>query len=260
MNKSYVITSFDLQAEMGIFKKPDTNNNLCLTFNMLHKPAFLGILGAIVGLSGYKEWGMLPEYYVMFNHLHIGIQPIGSINGFFQKTFISFNNSTGMASNEKGGNLTVSEQVLINPAYRCYVMLDTNDPLEKSLLDNILKSEAVYLPYMGKNEYYAWWDNAKVYDDYKPFDYKRKFRVANLFRKKDAVSGHVARAKLDFTTKKSESSFFFFERLPVGFDENLHQYSYGDFVYSNAYFDPDADIVDRSSLYDLGDETIVQLL
>lgn len=51
------VISFDLFADFGFFKKPFSNEklDLYLTFNMLHKPALLGILGAILGLSGYKK-------------------------------------------------------------------------------------------------------------------------------------------------------------------------------------------------------------
>ena len=52
MNK---VISIDLKADFGFFKKPDTNDPIYLTFNMLHKPALLGILGAILGLMGFSE-------------------------------------------------------------------------------------------------------------------------------------------------------------------------------------------------------------
>ena len=52
MNNQRLI-SFDIQADFGFFKKPDYNDGVLLTYNMLHKPALLGILGAI----GKKENG-----------------------------------------------------------------------------------------------------------------------------------------------------------------------------------------------------------
>ena len=48
------LISFDLKAEFGFFKKPDIND-IYLTYNMLHKPALLGILGAVIGLQGYQK-------------------------------------------------------------------------------------------------------------------------------------------------------------------------------------------------------------
>jgi CRISPR-associated protein Cas5h len=50
---NFKLVSFDLKADFGFFKKPDINDGLYLTYNMLHKPTLLGILGAIVGLQGY---------------------------------------------------------------------------------------------------------------------------------------------------------------------------------------------------------------
>ena len=57
------IISFDLRADFACFKKPDINEGTILTFNSLHKPALLGVLGAIVGLKGYNKRGEFPEYY-----------------------------------------------------------------------------------------------------------------------------------------------------------------------------------------------------
>ena len=54
MNNQRLI-SFDIQADFGFFKKPDYNDGVLLTYNMLHKPALLGILGAIIGLRGYRK-------------------------------------------------------------------------------------------------------------------------------------------------------------------------------------------------------------
>ena len=62
MNNQRLI-SFDIQADFGFFKKPDYNDGVLLTYNMLHKPALLGILGAIIGLRGYQKKGEWPEYY-----------------------------------------------------------------------------------------------------------------------------------------------------------------------------------------------------
>ena len=56
MNNQRLI-SFDIQADFGFFKKPDYNDGVLLTYNMLHKPALLGILGAIIGLRGYRKKG-----------------------------------------------------------------------------------------------------------------------------------------------------------------------------------------------------------
>ena len=70
------LISFDLQADFGFFKKPDYNDGMLLTYNMLHKPALLGLLGAVIGLQGYRKKGELPEYYQHLEELSVGIEPL----------------------------------------------------------------------------------------------------------------------------------------------------------------------------------------
>lgn len=132
---------------MGFFKKPDINDGIYLTYNMLHKPALLGILGAIVGLKGHEKEGVLPEYYCKLQDLKVAVQPLESDNGNYTKEVITYNNGTGFASNEAGGNLIVKEQTLIKPSYRCYLLLNTNDETEKRIYENIMSYRAEYIPY-----------------------------------------------------------------------------------------------------------------
>lgn len=54
MNNQRLI-SFDIQADFGFFKKPDYNDGVLLTYNMLHKPALLGILGGYYRFAGLSE-------------------------------------------------------------------------------------------------------------------------------------------------------------------------------------------------------------
>ena len=147
------LISIDLFADFGMLKKPDTNEPVYLTFNMLHKPALLGILGAITGLKGFEKKGELPEYYLKFKDLKIGIQPLNHENGNYQKTIIAYNNTTGMASKETGGNLIVTEQTLIAPAFRCYFLLNEENELHNQLKSNLSTYQAEYIPYLGKNEF-----------------------------------------------------------------------------------------------------------
>ena len=84
------LISFIIKADKGFLKKPDINDGIYLTYNMLHKPAILGILGAIIGLEGYKQNGVLPEYYLKLKDIPIGIKPMGDEKGNFQKTLISY--------------------------------------------------------------------------------------------------------------------------------------------------------------------------
>jgi CRISPR-associated protein Cas5h len=256
MASNQKLISFDLKAEMGFFKKPDINSGVCLTYNMLHKPALLGILGAIAGLQGYQKNGELPDYYRQLNHLRVGIMPLGSNNGNFQKDIITYNNGTGFASSESGGNLMVTEQMILKPSYRCYLLLNLDVSEEKTLYDRIWKKEAEFLPYMGKNDFSAWWDNVVEYSQFAEFDFDRDYKISTIFAKDNAVSGYEKKMTSMFSDSATEIKFLYFEKLPVSFDEKLLQYEYKDFVYSNFPFRKDMVL---EGLYRLDNKEIIQL-
>lgn len=258
MSSNQKLISFDLKAEMGFFKKPDINDGIYLTYNMLHKPALLGIVGAIVGLQGYQKNGEFPEYYQKLKHLKIGISPLDSDKGNFSKDIVAYNNGTGFASSEAGGNLIIREQILIKPSYRCYLLLNVDEATERVLYERILKHEAEFLPYMGKNDFSAWWENAQEHQ-FISFVGNRNYKVASIFAKTEAVSGQIVRSMSMFSKESKEPVYIYFERLPIGFDEQLYQYNYADFVYSNATFSKEMDMSAAGDFYDIGDGVIIQL-
>lgn len=245
------VISFDLKAEFGFLKKPFSNEklDLYLTFNMLHKPALLGILGAIAGLKGFKENGKLPEYYEKLNDtIRVGIEPLEESNkkyhekGMISKTSIKYNNSVGYASREEGGNLIVHEQVLINPAFRCYLLLNEENETHLSLYNKIKNVEAEYLPYWGKNEFSAWWEKESVleYDfiDISKGQPESIYRISSIFFHTDFKN---EKGEIIFDILNMEENFTYFERLPVEYEkvENSFQYKLyktdkeEKFVYSN---------------------------
>ncbi len=232
------LISIDLFADFGMLKKPDTNEPVYLTFNMLHRPALLGIVGAIIGEGGFKEKGVLPDYYLNLNeNLKIGIRPLNHENGNFQKTIITYNNTTGMASQEEGGNLMVTEQTLISPAFCCYFLLDLENELHKKIDENFKNQKAEYIPYLGKNEFSAWWEN---YTDY-PFDFftpSESFKIASMFVKEKFIKEGKEEEYFDLFSDLSGvgNSFMYFERLPIGYEEiapKHYQYEYENFAYTD---------------------------
>lgn len=259
MDTNQRLISFDLKAEMGFLKKPDINDGIYLTYNMLHKPSLLGILGAIAGMKGYEKNGEFPEYYNKLKHLKVGIQPLNSDKGNYNKEIVSYNNTTGFASNEEGGNLIVTEQILLKPAYRCYLLLNLDSEDEKTLYDRILSYNAEFLPYLGKNDFSAWWINGMEYNQVIKFDFSHEYKIASVFAKTNAVSGYIARSMSMFSAQSKEVTFIYFEKLPVGFDENLYQYSYADFVYSNSLFKADMNMSEAGEFYRISEKEIVQL-
>lgn len=225
------LISFDLKADFAFFKKPDYNAGLQLSYNMLHKPALLGILGAIIGLEGYKEKGKLPEYFEQLKHLQIGIMPLAHENGNYQKTVLRYTNGVGYAN--KDGNLLVDETMLIAPAYRCFVLLNMDNELEVKIYHSILKQEAVFIPYLGKNEFQAWIEEPKDNEFEQIEINKASFALDSLFIKSGIVQQQKVEPEINFDFSVSGGSFTYFERLPIGFNEELMQYEMGEFAFTD---------------------------
>jgi len=244
------LISFTIKAEKGFLKKPDINEGIYLTYNMLHKPALLGILGAIIGLEGYKKNEQMPEYYKELKDIPVGVAPVGDEKGNFQKTKITYSNTTGMASNEAGGNLIVTEQTLIKPSYKIYLLLDLEKENEKKLYQNIKEQKAEYLPYLGKNDYSLWWDKEEVeeYDEWELFNKKSNFSISTLFKKDEAIVNYIAKAMGRRALAGQKNDFNYFERLPFNLNEKLFQYNYADFAYSNVILEEEVK-VNSNNLY-----------
>lgn len=259
------LISFDINADFGFLKKPDTNEPIYITYNMLHKPALLGILGAIIGLKGFKtalETGRkkkrnyVPEYYEKLKELPIGIQPLNSENGNYSKMIIRYNNSVGYASKEQGGNLLIDEQTLIKPSYRCFLLLDLEIELQNKLYLNLKNKEAEYLPYLGKNDFSIWWSNFKDNYEVKPFDYTHNFKISSLIKKTEPLAAEIAEAMGRVGRDQTKNQFLYFERLPIGYRLDLMQYNFEDFAYTNAFLKM---VYKLDNLYQINENECVQL-
>ncbi|GET29445.1 type I-B CRISPR-associated protein Cas5b [Prolixibacter sp. SD074] len=241
------VISFDLYADMGFLKKPDINEKIYLTYNMLHKPCVLGILGAIAGLKGFTKNNEFPEYYTKLKDIPVGIKPIGKgcERGNFTKNVTTYTNTIGFANTD--GNLIVSEQTLIHPAYRIFLSLDLGKEDEQILYDHIRQQEAVFIPYLGKNDYSAWWSKEDVKDendnvliqgvkeyDILQDDFNYDYKVETVFIKQKAVVESLVDENDDddFSDNFQISDFgtyVYFEKLPTKYNEELYQYDYADF-------------------------------
>ena len=221
------LISFTIKSDFGMFKKPDVNDKIFITYNMIHKPYLLGILGAIMGYGGHaqektvSDKQIFADYYEKLKNLRVAIAPSDSNGGIFKKEFIIFNNTTN------GQIANIAEQTLINPAYRIYIELDD----KIGLIDKLKNHEAVYPPYMGKNEFSLWWDDFKVHKNFKKIEQKEEFQVKTIIKKPENFV-----LKNSGYKERTTNYFYLFERLPIGFDEDLKQYLYHDFLYTNAVF------------------------
>jgi CRISPR-associated protein Cas5h len=264
------VISFDLFADMGFLKKPDINEKIYLTYNMLHKPCVLGILGAIAGLEGFKQNNVLPDYYEKLQHIPVGIKPIGDgcENGNFSKNVTTYTNTIGFANAD--GNLIISEQTLINPAYRIFLLLDTDMEYEKLLYDRIRNQQAEFIPYLGKNDYSAWWYAKDIEDEkgellfqgvreynFQKFEGGEEFNIETVFIKENPLVDNVVehRARMRKNLSFLNGSFMYFEKLPVGYNEDLYQYDYADFAFTDWRLSKDSYL---ENLY-RADNLIIQL-
>jgi CRISPR-associated protein Cas5h len=255
------IISIDFFADFGMLKKPDTNEPVYLTFNMVHKPALLGILGAIIGEKGFEKNGVLPEYYEVFKSLKLGITPLKHENGNYSKTVIKYNNTTGFASEEEGGNLMVDEQTLIAPAFRCHILTDNTNEKHQKLIQYLKQVYAEYLPYLGKNEFSLWWENYHEYSfsEFEPHD---SFKINSLFIKEESLhDGKLQTYFLPFLNfaNNNGNTFSYFENLPIGYNRDLFQYEYKNFAFTDYDLKTDYSLPKEFPLVKLDTNEIIQL-
>jgi len=241
------LVSFIIKSEFGMFKKPDINDKIFITYNMIHKPYILGILGAIMGYEGHSQnldKTKMPQYYENLKDIRIAISPSSANGGIFKKEFIIFNNTTN------GAISNITEQTLVKPAYRIYLELDDENSEHKKLIDNLKNNEAIYPPYMGKNEFSLWWDNFHIHSKFEKIENVEKFQVKSIIKKPENFV-----LKNSGYKERTTNYFYLFERLPIGFDEYLKQYIYHEFLYTNAIFKSDNNL---ENLYEC-DEGVICL-
>ena len=192
------LVSIDFQSDFGFFRKPETNNTLNVSYNILHKPAVLGLMGAIIGLKGYQRKGELPEYYEKLKDIKVGITPLDHENGNFTKTPIKYSNTVGYANARS--NFLTEELTLIAPKYRVFLMLNDSDKEQKQLLENLEGGKSEFIPYFGKNEFSAWWDkdSFEIYEFKVPENIKESIKIDTMFLKNQILKDNVEQVELDF--------------------------------------------------------------
>lgn len=260
------LVSINIKSDFGFLKKPDTNDPIYLTFNMLHKPSLLGILGAVIGERGFQKHGEMPEYYTKLKSIKVSIAPLEENgkayheNGNFAKTVIKYNNTTGLASEEEGGNLMVTEQALVAPAFKCWILLNMEKETEAKIYSYLKANKAEYLPYMGKNEYSLWWDNFKEYE-FEAFIPEGIFRIDSLFIKEIPVKDGKFETLFQLDISSTEvTNYLYFERLPVHYEETkLFQYEYENFAFTNWPLKQNYILPSEYKLYKLSSDEIIQL-
>lgn len=208
-----------------MFKKPDINDKIFITYNIIPKTYVFGILGAIMGYEGYAQNSdktKMPEFYEKLKDIRVAIAPSDKNGGILKKEFILFNNTCN------GETKNITEQTLVNPAYDIYIEIDEG---HNELLKRLKAKEAEFLPYMGKNEFSLSWDNFHEHTVFEKVKQKEQFQVLTIIPKDENFvlknSGH---------RERTTNYFYLFERLPVDWSDNPRQYKYQEFLYTNAVF------------------------
>jgi len=228
---------FELSGKSACFRKPDVNQYAYFTYNNIHKPALLGLCGAILGLGGYiqlhnKNRGFkegkkgyddgFPEFYEKLKHLKFAIIPLAP-HGYFSKKIQVFNNSVGYASKEMGGNLIVREQWLENPIWQIMILDDGTDEYEK-LREYLLAKRCEFIPYLGKNDHPATIKDVKEITLSSELVLDEGNYMDSLFIKQSEINGYE---------REGEMPFVFQEVSPMRLQEEFHFYEYETLCFTN---------------------------
>ncbi|AGL00110.1 type I-B CRISPR-associated protein Cas5b [Desulfoscipio gibsoniae] len=235
---------FTLSGPAACFRQPDVNTQVYFTYNNIHKVALLGLLGAVLGLSGYRnaklhgqEERVFPEFYEVLSSLLVSVVPNGK-NGYFTKKIQYFNNSVGYASKEKGGNLQVREQWLENPSWTIFLAQhNLDDVVWDKLCSNLLQGQCVYIPYLGRNDFPAQIEDVLMVE----LSPSRQSRIDSLF---------LYEGDLKALDGGGPSRYLFVETAPIGLVPNYNFYEFRRYVFTNGTI-PEAAL--PSFLYTDGD-------
>lgn len=181
------VLKFNLSGKFAFFKN-EVMNDMYDTYPHIHKPALLGLFGAMLGYNGYaqtqKVFGTkeieFPEYYEKLKDLKIAIVPKKQS---FTKVLETFTNTTSMfnrvtvmkpkvkkedteeveekeekvkgekTENKVGSNLIVQQFWLENPSWDIYLVIDNDE--SKKIEDSVLNYKSVYSLYLGANNHFA---------------------------------------------------------------------------------------------------------
>ena len=229
------------QGETAFFKKPDVNTFLYFTYGNIHKVALLGLLGAVMGLKGYsaqKTEEVYPEFYEQLKDLKVAIVPQskteGDLPGIFGKKVQTFNNSTGFASSEAGGNLIVKEQWLEKPCWEIYIQ--SGHPCYEELCERLLNRNYVYIPYLGKNDHPA---TITVQGEAELESVHTPQKISSLCVKQDFKA--VEEEEEDDFFEDTETYYKYEEKLPIALEPEQNQYQTAYIILNNQKLCPIGD-------------------
>lgn len=245
------ILKFTLKGRTAFFKMPDVNSYLYFSYGNIHKPALLGLLGAVMGYKGYnhQEKNNYPEYYEKLKDLKISIVPNSKMGDFSKKVQI-FNNSVGYASSEEGGNLIVKEYWLENVSWDIFIkMKDTL--LHKDLKERIINFNFEYTIYLGKNDHLADIENVEILEGEKFTEESTK--INSLFLRK-SIGSSIKENISAFSMKKMnfKNEYKYEEKLPLTLNPISNQYETENFIFTNIKYE----IINKENFIKIGEKIL----
>jgi len=203
-NQSNKLLIFRLYGSFAHFNQP-ISNRFRNTYSIIPKPQLLGLIGSIAGLEGYKNRSTLPEFYRIIGNLKVFIKP----NNNYDKKFIVKYNSLNSFLNNRvdtaSPNVIINEQVLLYPDYEIGLLLDENNDLHNTIIENIQHNRSVFHIYLGKNEFFA---NVQYIS-------LENYEI-------NSTREAMCRSIIPFDELEKEGTDNMkLEMLPVGFDENF---------------------------------------
>ncbi|MBU3092739.1 hypothetical protein KPL35_11700 [Clostridium sp. CF011] len=152
---------FDLLGKYAFLKNPESNTGTEFSFEHLHKPCLLGILGCILGMNGKaqltKEKPDL-EYYENLRNIKVSIVPSKPVFNKFKETITD---TTGYAND--GSTQILDKKILQNVCWTIYILKDSiQEQYWNELCYLLQKHESKYPLYLGNNSYKAKVDGFEI--------------------------------------------------------------------------------------------------
>ena len=135
------------------FDQP-VSNNFRNTYTIIPKTQLLGLLGAILGLAGYKNNKTEPEFFQKLSSTSVYIVPNSKS---YPRFLVKYNSKNSFLNNRKDSpepNVIVNEQVLVSPDYEVGIVIEEKET-HRELIEMVEKNKSIFQIYLGKNEFPA---------------------------------------------------------------------------------------------------------
>lgn len=197
---------FRLSGQFAHFNQP-ISNQFKNTYSIVPKPQILGLLGAIAGLSGYKDSKTRPEYYEKLKETKLFIKVMTDNEIKFVVEYNSMNSYLNNRIDSGTPNVIIKEQVLMAPNFEIGVVVDEENVLHQKIIESIKNKKSVLQIYLGKNEFPANIEFISL-DDFK-INQGQNIRCASIFPfdELDPQTGPGTNLKL--------------EKMPIDFNEHF---------------------------------------